>query len=394
MRKKHISLLACLVMLTMMLTACGDGGSTSPSAAVAPSESAPADSAPATESDAGEAAAPADGDVLIAFSNKGLDYYFWTVCQVAAQKECEDRGWAFEASDAKLDSARQFDQFVNFINKNPNAIMADPNDSEGLIAAADQAVAAGIPVAIVDTPLSGGDIAVTVAFDNYDAGVLAAEGIVKALEAKYGEPKGIVINAYGAMSSQAWRLRKEGMDQVFSKYPNIDYREVPAEGEISKTQDAVLTQFATGAAIDALHTPSDNPGMGLVSALKMQNKWAKRGEDDHVIIVTIDGEPIANKFIEEGYYDYSIAQDGYSYSAIAIEMLEKYSFKGEDVPLGPYENNKYYWEKCEIIDSDAGPYVKVPAYEINPENCTDPRHWGIVAEQELNLQYDMSAVAS
>jgi len=75
-------------------------------------------------------------------------------------------------------------------------------------------------------------------------------------------------------------------------------------------------------------------------------------------------------------------------------MLEKYSFKGEDVPLGPYENNKYYWEKCEIIDSDAGPYVKVPAYEINPENCTDPRHWGIVAEQELNLQYDMSAVAS
>ena len=77
---------------------------------------------------------------------------------------------------------------------------------------------------------------------------------------------------------------------------------------------------------------------------------------------------------------------------IAVEMLEKYSMKGEDVPLGPYENSDYYWEKCEIIESDAGPYVKVPAYEINSDNCTDPRHWGIVAEKVLGIEYDMSAV--
>ncbi|PWJ51922.1 sugar ABC transporter substrate-binding protein [Faecalicatena contorta] len=329
---------------------------------------------------------------LVAFSNKGLDYYFWTVCQKSAEQACTDRGWSFEASDAKLDSAKQFDQFVNFINKKPAAIIADSIDSEGLIAAADQAVAAGIPVAIVDTPLTGGDIAVTVAFDNYDAGTLAAEAIIKALEDKYGEAKGTVVNCYGAMSSEAWRLRKEGMDAVFAEYPNVNYIAVPAEGEIATTQDAVLNQFASGIQIDALHTPSDNPGQGLVAALKMENKWVTRDDKDHVIIVTIDGEPIANKFIEEGYYDYSIAQDGYSYGQIAVEMLEKYSMKGEDVPLGPYENKDYYWEKCEIIESDSGPYVKVPAYEINPDNCTDPRHWGIVAEEKLGIEYDMSAV--
>ena len=83
-------------------------------------------------------------DTFIAFANKGLDYYFWTVCQKSAEQACVDRGWSFEASDAKLDSAKQFDQFVNFINKKPAAIIADSIDSEGLIAAADQAVAAGI----------------------------------------------------------------------------------------------------------------------------------------------------------------------------------------------------------------------------------------------------------
>ena len=126
-------------------------------------------------------------DTLVCFANKGLDYYFWTVCQKSAEKACTDRGWSFAASDAKLDSAKQFDQFVNFINKKPAAIIADSIDSEGLIAAADQAVAAGIPVGIVDTPLTGGDVAVTVAFDNYDAGCLAAEAIAKALTDKYGE---------------------------------------------------------------------------------------------------------------------------------------------------------------------------------------------------------------
>lgn len=62
---------------------------------------------------------PSGDDTLVCFANKGLDYYFWTVCQKSAEKACTDRGWSFAASDAKLDSAKQFDQFVNFINKKP-----------------------------------------------------------------------------------------------------------------------------------------------------------------------------------------------------------------------------------------------------------------------------------
>ncbi len=385
--KKMLGLGLGFVML-FSLAACSQGNSGND----ADSGAADSGSSGGSESsDSSDSTSSSSDDTFVAFANKGLDYYFWTVCQKSAEQACVDRGWSFEASDAKLDSAKQFDQFVNFINKKPAAIIADSIDSEGLIAAADQAVAAGIPVAIVDTPLTGGDVAVTVAFDNYDAGTLAAKAIIKALEDKYGEPKGTVVNCYGAMSSEAWRLRKEGMEAEFKKYPDVNYIAVPAEGEIANTQDAVLNQLASGVEIDALHTPSDNPGQGMVAALKMEDKWEKRDEDGHIIIVTIDGEPIANKFIEEGYYDYSIAQDGYSYGQIAVEMLEKYSMKGEDVPLGPYENKDYYWEKCEIIESDAGPYVKVPAYEINPENCTDERHWGIVAEEQLGIEYDMSA---
>lgn len=374
------ALLVCAMAATLF--ACGGGNSSS-------SEPTTTDSAPAAtatdDSSAGDKG-------LIAFANKGLDYYFWTTCQVSTQYEAEKLGYSFEATDAKLDSAKQFDQFVNFINKQPAAIVADSIDSEGLIAAADQAVAAGIPVGIVDTPLTGGDVAITVAFDNYDAGCLAAEACVKYLEEKYGEAKGTVINFYGAMSSEAWRLRKEGMEATFSeKYPNVTYIDVPAEGEIALTQDALLTQIASGKQIDVVHTPSDNPSQGLIAALKSENLWVTNEDEKHIGIVTIDGEPLSTKLIPEGYYDYTIAQDGYSYGIIAVDMLDQYSTKGEAVPLGKYENSDFYWEVCEIIDSASGPYCKVPAYEINKDNASDTRHWGIAAETVLGIPYDMSA---
>lgn len=330
-------------------------------------------------------------DKLIVYANKGLDYYFWTICQASTEQACEDRGWSFEASDAALDSAQQFDQIVNFISKDPDAIVTDPNDSEGLVAATDQAVAAGIPVAVVDTPLTSGDIAVTVAFDNYEAGVLAGEAIVAYLVEKYGEATGTVVYPYGAMSSEAWRLRKEGTEAVLSEYPDITYIDLAAEGEISLTQDAVLTQIAAGVEIDVITVPSDNPGQGVVAALKMEDLWYPNTDENHIGIVTIDGEPIANTFIESGYYDYTIVQDAYSYGNIAIEMLDTYTFNGEEVPLGTYENDMFYWETCEIVESDAGPYVKVPAYELNSDNVTDERHWGNVAEDVYGIAYDMSA---
>ena len=128
--------------------------------------------------------------------------------------------------------------------KKPKAILSDPIDSEGLIDSVSKAVSKGIPVSIVDTPTTGGDVAVTVAFDNHLAGVMAAEIIVEKLIEKYGEAKGTVFNAYGAMSSWAWRLRREGFEEIMAKYPNIEYLAVPGEGDLLKTNNALINTLA------------------------------------------------------------------------------------------------------------------------------------------------------
>ena len=61
--------------------------------------------------------------------------------------------------------------------------------------------------------------------------------------------------------------------------------------------------------------------------------------------------------------------------------------RGEAVPLGAYENKKYFWEKGEIVAGTTGPTLIIPPFIINGENAADKRHWGYVAEKEWGVPY-------
>ena len=325
----------------------------------------------------------------IAFVHKSNDYYAFVAMQIGMKKAVESRGWKFEAAVSDFDAAKQADQIQNFITKKPDAILTDPIDSEGLIDTLDKSVAAGIPVSIIDTPTTGGNVAVTVDFDNYLAGQMSAQEIVKRLKIKYGSEKGIVLNAYGQMSSWAWRLRKEGFDDIMDKYPNIKYLAMPAEGDKEKTKDALVNALSQYPNIDAVHAPSDNPALGLQEALEQQGKWRKVGEVGHVIFVTIDAEPIAIQNIEADYYDATVCQDCVCYGEVPIELLEEYTFKGEKVPTtGTYKNNKYYWKEAPFRESPSGPYLVIPPYVIDKANASDPKHWGNVAFNDWGMRYN------
>ena len=325
---------------------------------------------------------------LLVWAHKSLGYYFFVAEEESLKRAVEAQGWKFETSNAEFDSAKQMNQYINFIAKKPIAIISDPIDSEGLITAINKASEAGIPSAVVDTPTTGGKVAITVAFDNRKAGVMAAEEIVKKLQVKYGEPKGIVLNAFGAMSSMAWRLRKEGFDEVMQKYPNIKELNVPAEGDMAKTHDALVNTLAKYPNLDAVHAPSDTPAIGLYEGLKEKGKLFKIGEPGHVIVVTIDNEPVSNQHISEGYYDASINQDAVAYGEIAVELLAKYTLKGQAVPIGPYSNDKYFWKTAEITESASGPSLVIPPFVVDKTNVADPKLWGNITFNTWGIKYN------
>lgn len=325
--------------------------------------------------------------VFVPYSNKSLDFYFFVIQEEAVKRAVEANNWEFQATNASFDNTRQLEQWQSLMLSQPSAIVSDPIDSQAIVSAIRRYNQQNIPVAIIDTPADGGDVAITVSFDNYIGGEMAAQEIIKRLTEKYGSPRGTVLNCFGALQSVAWRQRKEGMDAEFAKYPDINYLARPTEGQLEQMLAVTLSTLSEYPDLDAVHAPSDSPSRGIVTALQQRDRWKKVGEDGHVIFVNIDGEPVALQWILDGYMDACVSQDPIAYGEIAVEMIAKHSLNGEAVPLGTYENTKYFWETGEIVDGVTGPTLIIPPFVIDGSNAEDPRHWGAIAEKEWGIPY-------
>jgi ABC-type sugar transport system substrate-binding protein len=324
---------------------------------------------------------------FVPYSNKSLDYYFFATQQEAVKRAIEAKGWTFQAVIANFSTTSQLEQWQSLLLKNPSAIISDPIDSQAIVSAIKKYNFKKIPVGIIDTPALGGDVAVTVDFDNYAGGVMAAEAIADALKKKHGSPKGTVLNCYGALQSVAWRLRKEGMEATFKKYPDIKLISRPTEGLLKNMLSVTLATLSEYPDLDAVYAPSDSPARGIVTALQQKGKWKKVGEQGHVIFVNIDGEPAALQWIADGYMDAVVSQDPIAYAQITVELLDKHSLKGQPVPLGPYQNSQYFWEKAPINKSDTGPSLVIQPFIVDASSVKDKRQWGNIAYNEWGLRY-------
>jgi len=329
----------------------------------------------------------AEGALSIPYSNKSLDYYFFVIQEEAVKRAVAANQGSFQSTNANFDNSKQLEQWQSLMLSQPSALIADPIDSQAIVSAIKRYNQQNIPVGIIDTPADGGDVAITVSFDNFQGGVMAANEIIDRLKKKYGSPKGTVLNCFGALASVAWRLRKEGMDSVFAQYPDINYLARPTEGQLEQMLAVTLSTLSEFPELDAVHAPSDSPSRGIVTALQQRDRWKKVGEEGHVIFVNIDGEPVAVNWINDGYMDACVSQDPIAYGEIAVELIVKHALKGEAVPLGVYENKKYFWEKGEIVQGTTGPTLIIPAFVINGDNSADKRHWGHVAEKEWGIPY-------
>lgn len=324
---------------------------------------------------------------LAPYSNKSLDFFFFVVQQEAVKRAVEKLGYEFQTTNAKFDANQQSNDWNSLLIKKPKFIVSDPIDSEGLIPLTQKAVDQDCPVGVIDTPLTGGDVAFTIAFDNLKGGELAAQKVVDLLKKKYdGQARGQVLNAYGALSSFAWRLRKEGFEKVLKRYPDIELISRPTDGLEEKTRAVAGSTLSEFPELDAAHAPSDTLTRGIVSALRADGKLKPIGAPGHVILTSIDGEPMSLQWAREGVLDAEVSQDPVAYGEICVEMLDKYAVNREDVPLGEYENKKYYWEKAPVRKSASGPECVTPPYYIDKKNVNDPRQWGNVVTEKWGLK--------
>lgn len=329
-----------------------------------------------------------EDNIVIAFAHKSVNSYFYTIMNEAVKKAVEEKGWIFRNSVADYDPMRQNQQIVNFIKQSPDAIITTAIDSIAIEEVIDRGNDAGIPMCTIDTNAVGGTLTIDVSFDNYKAGQMAAEAIVEQLIRKYGEAKGTVFNGYGELSSNAWRLRKEGFESVVQNYPNIRYISRATEGQPELVKEELKKVLDSDNKVDAVHTPSEHPGRGLVEALKESGHWFPFWEEGHIILVTIDAEPYFVDLIHKGYADSAVAQDVIAYANITVDLLANYVFADKEIPEGEYVSENTYWQVCDITITDGQAKVTIPPYLIDANNSSDNRHCSFIAEELWGFQFN------
>lgn len=324
----------------------------------------------------------------IAFVQKSLNTYFHRIVNASVQYYTLNEGWKYESAIADYDQIRQNQQMIDFCSKKPDVLITAPIDKETINPAIDTVNETGIPVMLVDTESTGGEVALTVNFDNYLAGKMAAREIVRLLTEKYQTPKGVVAHSYGMTGSSAYTFRKKGFEDEIARYPDIKCISGNMKGDAKTAREWLEGVLEDGKEIDAVHCSSDYPARGLAEALGEAGKWKKQGEPGHLIFVTIDGDPYAADQIQEGYYDASIVQDAVGYGKILITLLRDYLFQGKEIPEGSYSLEGTYWEKFEVTKDERGLHAVVPPYLMNRENVRDERNWSYIAREEWGYEYN------
>lgn len=320
----------------------------------------------------------AGGGTSASYVNKNLNFFFYTVLVESLQRAYKDHGYKFETTDAKGDASTQFNQWNSTLLKKPAFLIANPIDTENLIPLTEKAKTAKVPVGIIDTPLTGGAANFTIAFDNKRGGEMAAEKTVELLTAKYGRAQGTVLNVYGSLSASVWRDRKDGFEEVLGKYPDIELVSRPTDTLQEKARAVAGATLSEYPELDAAHGPTDSLTQAMLPAFEAAGRLAPVGDTKHLILTSIDGNPSALKWISDGTLDASVSQDPVAYAQICVEMLDKYSVKGKEVPLTEYVNDDYVWKKAPVVDSEAGPRMVLPPYFIDKTTATDKRQWANV----------------
>lgn len=161
--RRYWSLLALLMAVAALLSACG---------AAAPAATPPT-AAPAAPAADASTSAPAKS-YKIGFANLTEDVVFTKLVRESIERNAKELGYELVLADNKLDGATALANAENFITQDVDAVIEFQTDEKFGNVIMDKFRAQNIPVIAIDIPMPG---ATFFGADNYRAGRLAGEAL-------------------------------------------------------------------------------------------------------------------------------------------------------------------------------------------------------------------------
>jgi ABC-type sugar transport system substrate-binding protein len=255
--------------------------------------------------------------------------------------------------NANLDIPKQMAHFEDYITAGVDGLVIVPTDTEATSAVIEVANKAGVPVVEANRITTGGDYA-AVMYDNIKTAELAAEAMKKAAD-ELGFTEVKVVELVGDLKIAIGAERHEGFINKAKEFDNFEVvAQVPTEWLHENVYPACIDGFTAHPDGNAVYLSSDLMTQPTLSALDSLGKMKPAGDPGHVILITVDGQPIACENIRTGFVDASINHECFEIGYKSVETVVKMIEGGTIDP------------KIQLL----------PLVTIDKSNVDDPKLWG------------------
>jgi ribose transport system substrate-binding protein len=303
-------------------------------------ERAPSGSAAGTPKASGEPGEASKGTsppaqvLRIAVVPKGTTHDFWKTVHagvIKAQRELSSEHRrievVFRGPEREDDREQQIALVQNLVNGQFNAIVLAPLDESALIGPARQAMAAKIPVVIIDSALkgeAGKDYVSFIATDNFYGGELAG----RHLGLKLGGKGRVLLLRYQEGSASTTQ-REEGFLKGISEFKDIQVIDPKryAGATRATAQEASENLLVADRQIDGVFCPNESSVFGMLLALRSHGLAGK------VILVGFDASDAAVQAMRQGEIHGLMLQSPMRMGELGVRTAVEYLTTGKVAPL-------------------------------------------------------------
>ena len=219
------------------------------------------------------------------------------------------RGDRLQTYDAQFSSTKQQNDIASALEDGPAAIFLNPVNWEGVRASLIAAHRHGVPVIVVDAPVSDPDLVLCqVASDNAEAGRLVCE----ALAAEKPDAKVAILHL---SLNRACIDRVNGFKNEMTRHPGmkiLDIRE--GKGRAEGSYPVMKDLLARYPELDAVFAVNDPSALGAIRAIE------EAGRSGEISVVAVDGSLAGIEAIRSGKLLASAAQSPREIGRIAAEQ--------------------------------------------------------------------------
>ncbi|MDL2296198.1 sugar ABC transporter substrate-binding protein [Lachnospiraceae bacterium OttesenSCG-928-E19] len=233
----------------------------------------------------------------------------------------ESNGDILITRDPLQDQDKQNEQVADMVEQGIELLFLNPVDWKGVQPSIDLCREKNIPIIVVDTDVyaeSETTIVSTITSDNYGAGVLCAQDMMK----RVSEAQIVILNHYRVNSTDQ---RVQGFLDTIASYPQY---EVVVQSWVATELEVAMEEMKRlinrGVKYNVVLGGNDPTALGCLAAMQMNHT----GEG--VLLYGIDGSPDAKQMIRAGYMEGSSAQSPVNIGTTAALTAYEY-LAGEEI---------------------------------------------------------------